>query len=543
MKEGYAFSTPTTGTAALAGNPLWSLFQLFELDEIMRQRDDLTFAKCLTRLAKGKLTDEDVALLNSRCFCNENDLPSEAKNAIRLIWTNKDVDAYNSKRLEELRQIFPLNMCIIVHAVDKVARGDYTPAQVNRALVKAKELCTQKTHGLPAKLQLQIGARYMITTNIDVADGLFNGATGILKKIDIQGGKAFTIFIQFDGNIGRKARTSYQNFEKGINSDWTPLFKKREQFTTSNSVIVVREQYPLVPAEAITINKSQGQSLEAATIQLDPKLNRSLLYVALSRVTNLKGLFLIGKFKPPNPPDINHSPTIEMERMRKEAKLIPKYQYLHEIPDGTMQIVSHNVQSLRAHVKTIAKDPVYAKSSLLLLQEVWLHKNENVFIEGRVETTRSHVTGIARGKGTIIFNDIALQPERLESVEYKKGNYFCEASACKIGDITFVNAYISPGSPDEFFKDCFNELFTVINPSNVILALDINDDILKSNNRINHLNYNFGLSLISPKEPTTDKSTCIDAVFSNYDDKDIEVHIYETYISYHKPLIIRLINK
>lgn len=543
VMEGYVFSVPTTGAKALAGNPLWSLFQLFELDEIMRQKDDLRFAQSLTRFAKGELTDEDVALFESRCFSNDNDLPIEAKDTIRLIWTNKDVDTYNTKRLEELNQKFPSNMTIVVHAVDKVARGDYTDAQTKRALEKAKELPAQKTHGLPTVLKLQVGGRYMVTTNVDVADGLFNGATGILKKIEIKGNKSFTVFIQFDGTIGRKARAAQRNIGEDIDLSWTPLTKQKEQFTTSNKVIVVREQYPLVPAEAITINKSQGQSLQMATIQLDPRMNRSLLYVALSRVTNINGVYLIGKFIPPSPPSEKHTPTLEMKRMRQEAQLIPRYQYLRQVPDGVIQIVSHNVQSLRAHAKTLEKDPVYVTSSLLFLQETWLHENEEVSIQGRVEIARSSITGKVRGSGTIIFSNMTLQPTKLTSVEYKKDNHNFEASTCSIGHITFVNVYISPASTTEFFKDSFNYLFSTINSSDVVLAGDLNDDMIQNDIRLLFLRDEFGLELRSPKKPTTDKATCLDGVFSNCNDFEVQVHIYESYISYHKPLVLRLFRK
>lgn len=528
----------------LAGNPLWKLFQLFQLDEIMRQRDDLTFAQCLTRLAKGELTNEDVALFESRCFSNENDLPVEAKNTIRLIWTNKDVDAYNYKRLEEIRQKFPSNINIIVHGIDKVARGDYTEFQVKQGLEKAKHLSTQHTHGLPTELKLQVGARYMVTTNIDVADGLFNGATGVLKNIDIQDGKAYTIFIKFDDKtVGRKARTTYRNLERQIDSSWTPLAKRKEQFTVTKQITVVREQYPLVPAEAITINKSQGQSLEAATIQLDPRMDRSLLYVACSRVTNIKGLFLIGKFKPPNPPNETHAPTIEMKRMQQEALLIPKFQHLHQVPDGVLQIVSHNVQSLRAHLKTIERDEVFTNSKLLLFQETWLHEKENITIKGRVETVRSCITGVTRGRGTIIFNDPLESFEKLGTLELNEGNHYFEASSCRHNDVMFVNVYISPGSSKEFFEACCYQSFANNSMMNVVLVIDMNDDILKSESRVLYLKEMFGLQLVSPKKATTDIGTCLDAVFSNCADYDVLVQIYESYFSYHKPLVIRLVKK
>ncbi|CAF1690134.1 unnamed protein product, partial [Adineta ricciae] len=44
---------------ALVDSPLWSLFELFELTEIVRQKDDKTFAIALSNIAKGTMTDED----------------------------------------------------------------------------------------------------------------------------------------------------------------------------------------------------------------------------------------------------------------------------------------------------------------------------------------------------------------------------------------------------------------------------------------------------------------------------------------------------
>lgn len=543
MKEGYAFSDPKTGTGVLTGNLLWKLFKLFELDEIMRQKDDLTFAQSLTRFAVGELTPEDIALFESRCFASDADLPEEARQSIRLIWQNKDVDAYNSRRLREIHEMYPSNQLKIVHCSDNAARGDYTESQKQWALEKAKNLPAQKTHGLPTLLKLQVGARYIVTTNIDVADGLFNGATGVLQQIDENSG---VVFIKFDDSkVGKKARTVYPSFERGIDSSWTPVMKQKKEFSASSSVSVVREQYPLSPAEAITINKSQGQSVESAVVHLDKGMDRSLLYVAFSRVTNINGLYLIGKFVPPKPPSFKHGPTIEMKRMRQDALLIPKFQHLRQVPNGTIQIISHNVQSLRIHAKSIESDPVYFLSHLLLLQETWLHNKELISIKGFAENTRSCTTGVVRGRGTIIYNNDSLHVQKLNSAQYKSNDndqYF-ELSACKIGNITFLNAYLSPNCSTSFFTSCFDQYFSILNSSNVVLCGDFNDDILQSDARINYFQQNYGLNLVSPKEATTTNGTCLDAVFTNCSDYNIEVYIYETYFSYHKPLLIRLIEK
>lgn len=56
----------------------------------------------------------------------------------------------------------------------------------NKFLEDAKTFSQQEMDGIPHQAQLQISGVYMITTNIDVSDGLFNGATGILKKLSME---------------------------------------------------------------------------------------------------------------------------------------------------------------------------------------------------------------------------------------------------------------------------------------------------------------------------------------------------------------------
>ncbi|CAM4949171.1 unnamed protein product [Rotaria socialis] len=85
---------------ALVDNPLSSLFELFELTEIMRQKDDKIFAIALSNIAKGMMTLEDINLLKLRIVSNEN--LEIMGDAIRVFRSNAEVDAYNTKVLTSL---------------------------------------------------------------------------------------------------------------------------------------------------------------------------------------------------------------------------------------------------------------------------------------------------------------------------------------------------------------------------------------------------------------------------------------------------------
>lgn len=519
------------------GNVLWNLFKLFELDEIMRQRDDLAFAESLTRFARGELNKDDLSLFRSCCFQNDSMLPQEAKNAIRLIWRNRDVDEYNVKRMNELMNVEPRPATIDFEAIDKVANGEHTKAQENKGLAIAKNLPTQKTHGLPLLLRLQINIRYMVTTNIDVSDGLFNGATGILRHFDIENGLPGSVYIEFDDKtVGKKTRAA--------NSTWTRIDRKKETFsvTKKGNIHIIREQYPLVPAEAITIHKSQGQSLERATIQLDSGMPRSLLYVALSRATCKSGLFLVGNFEAPRRPSPNEAPLVEMNRMRTEAKLTPKFEFLRTVPHEEFQIISHNVQSLVAHYSTINKDEVYRKSSILLLQETWLKfgETDDIIIEEKIKIAQSGKPGLYRGKGTVIYKDATIQTTSTSTYFSYQDGHHIEATVCQINDIILVNVYVSNASPQGFFQEFMNGLLHSFNALNIIVSGDFNHDFKRKKDWATFLSMNHSLNLVSPLDPTTNAGTTIDAVFAKLQNYEIKTFIYESYISHHKPLVLRL---
>ena len=64
---------------------------MFDLDEIMHQRESKVFAQILNRLREGKQTKDDISKIKERCTDDKN-CPREAP---RLFIQNAMVDHYN----------------------------------------------------------------------------------------------------------------------------------------------------------------------------------------------------------------------------------------------------------------------------------------------------------------------------------------------------------------------------------------------------------------------------------------------------------------
>ncbi|XP_070499840.1 uncharacterized protein [Chironomus tepperi] len=533
--------------AALVDNPQWKPFQMFELTEIMRQRDDLRFAEALGRLSVGRTTQEDNRLFVSRCF-NENTLPSVARTRLRLIAFNEGVDAYNIQRAKEL--IGSNAMHFTYTAIDKFI-GTYKDEQKRRARHLIRTMKSNDTQGLIYELQLVIGLRYMISTNIDVCDGLFNGACGILRFVELHNRKINAIYIEFDDDkTGAKARSSRYNVMQAngqIQPTWTPITVTNRCFNTTEGgkVQVNREQFPILMAEAITIHKSQGRSEEIVSVDVRKGMNRQKYYVAFSRATSLNGLHIIGQFNPPSEIEDNDPVKIELERLRQNP-LTPKFQFLRCIPENIIQIVSHNVQSIRKHISSVVADSIYTNSHILAFQESWTLNNESYNIPEFEELSRNSLSGRPRAFGTINFCKSSMETRFSNRVEIELGdtNDHVELTGYCIDNIlTIVNVYNNPASNLNVLKEAFSEIDELIENTNVLILGDFNHQFRVGNQFEKFMKQTYNLTLLSPRESTTNAGTTIDAVFGKLSNFEADVFIYDSYFSFHKPIIVRIKEK
>lgn len=129
----------------------------------------------------------------------------------------------------------------------------------------------QKQVLAPQNLVLKPGAEVMFVAN-NFSEGYVNGTRGRVLKFT----KAGLPLVQITG--GRKVAVEPHSW----------------QIKEDDRVLAEVTQTPLRLAWAITIHKSQGMSLDAASVDLSRAFTPSMGYVALSRVRSLAGLYLQG---------------------------------------------------------------------------------------------------------------------------------------------------------------------------------------------------------------------------------------------------------
>ena len=98
------------------------------------------------------------------------------------------------------------------------------------------------------------------------------------------------VLVKFhDPRVGRISRVSVEGDAEAV-----PIEPVTAKFYGREGVTLQRTQLPLLPCWAATIHKVQGLSLDAAVIDLGPKVfEDGMAYVALSRVRTLDGVAII----------------------------------------------------------------------------------------------------------------------------------------------------------------------------------------------------------------------------------------------------------
>jgi ATP-dependent DNA helicase PIF1 len=224
------------------------------LKENFRQKNDNKYIDVLMRIRKGEQTEDDINILNGRLI---KKLGEKGVNGVHLVSSNKKAQTINNQKLNE------------IDSMDYEYKTIYTKlGDKETSELLEKELRSQFIQKGIEVVKLRRGCRVLLIKNLDVSNGLVNGSIGTVEELLEDG-----VRVKFDNGI-------------------TDMITRASWELELDNTKVICNQIPLMLAYSITVHKSQSLSLDSAILDLADCFCNHMVYVALSRIRTLDGVFL-----------------------------------------------------------------------------------------------------------------------------------------------------------------------------------------------------------------------------------------------------------
>ena len=544
--DSWIFANSSGDYSSLAENLWQTLFNMFELTEVMRQKDDAPFAEILNRIREGRQTEKDISILTSRSVSSKTPDYQGLRNELHLFPCNAAVDAHNKDIYERATSQKAEIKC------SDTVLGEDSKDVKETILVQLMGKKSNDTGNLSEVLNVAVGLCYDTTHNISVHDGICNGTPCILRKIhylEHNNPIPSCLWVEFpEKSIGketRKENAHYYSRYPEISKDWTPIWAVKRTFLFRRKG-VVRQQFPLKASSGKTIHKAQGQTRSTVVVDMTSGSRPHQHYVAFSRVTSLQGLYLLnglsGQIK------VDKGVVKEMERLRRDGYITLSYQ-----PVGTckcdLTVVFQNVQSLRLHLPLIQNDASFTDADVICMAETRLQQNDldsDYAIKGFLQIIRCDqretMSGMRPPHGLAIYVKSCHKIVSSEALSTNK----CESLAVDVMNMrsksiyTLIVVYKAPTCSFEDFKTCIHSLRCFHASEKLVIVGDFNFDVSQDRNK----NFLWFMRSVFPSVkilntiPTTREKTILDLCFTNCNPSNAS--IITCVWSYHHTLIASL---
>ncbi len=257
---------------------IWSetFTTIHNLTKIFRQKDK-EFSKLLNNIRIGNITESNLKILKSRIIPYENNdiIPT------KLFPTNDSVKSINKIEHDKLsdRSCKTFGIQVIPPTLKDICENDISDWMIK----KSSDDFKHKNE----PIEIKIGDQVICTYNI--SEKIVNGSRGVV--VDIQ-------------------EYPMVKFISGSIIEMKPIDIHDDKIPS-----LIYKKIPLDYAWALTIHKSQGMTLDLCIMDLGYKVfTAGQMYVALSRVKSLDGLYLL---------NFNHN---KIKTLKKVKNFYAKYE-------------------------------------------------------------------------------------------------------------------------------------------------------------------------------------------------------------------------
>ena len=529
------FASVTDGYARLyASGSLWKeQFQMIQLSEVMRQKGDSRFIELLGRVRESKCIPQDIELLQSRVISSED--PGYPEDALHVYRLNTQVDKRNEEMLNSLA---PEDQQYSIKSFDSIG------SQTNHMSLSTISKKRTETGGLHHILKIAIGARIMLTSNVDVSDGLVNGARGQVVHIVTTNDAISRVLLKFDNpSIGSKSLQNSTN--RSAYPDAVVLKRNETTFLAKGKKgsEVTRLQFPLTLAWATTIHKVQGLTLDKIVVDMSGgnRFNPGQAYVAFSRVKTLEGLYLHNFDKI----SIKCSDQVSNEMDRLNTKLIEsKVPVSLSLCDTHIIYALINVRCLCAKLDNISNDKYLQLAHVVGICETWLTASQSVdhMFDRSTSIIRCDRAAPDSHGGVLMSIKKTFTPFNAHMLNSTIG---VEVSICQItvpgqGCTQVITLYRSPKVAVGTFCNLLSSILVQFTNQLAIIMGDFNDDIAKSNSSVvkNLMNRYGFIQFVDT--PTTDHGALLDHVYYNGCIEGVVVYVVDCYYSDHDVVYVAI---